>query len=726
MKRLYYILIMITVGMLASCSLSFDSFIDEEDADLANNGDGFTAPRHIKNETGTATYQFHENVVWLNHDDYNGYIIEIKDSLISFASSMPVELLPNPGDVVYHAADDRFGGIAIEAERVFKDGDRFKCIGNNVDGTRVFKVLKIDMKSDYQGYDDAPSDITRATDMKKTFIDTTYTLGIKLNQTGVIEHYIPIIKFTGKFELANKLSLRLKETFDIHIDSDKDEFRLGLDSYVKTIFTKTVSANGTVEIRWVGPLSIESQSLISVPTIPIPIIPKIVSVELAYQYETKDGYADYKETSTYTNESWYAFEIGVEPGSIKPYFKERDNRSKTKSKYETSGYKNLDESRHTFSVKVVGLSFPGFSVFEKGVGISYINRKEYDNNLGCYLRDPSPSDKISLPLPFYKYVYGNDRTEYTHALDIFLAQNRGGVTSKLDYLGINQHVPTVVKLLPFGEMFGDAHFKEITLSKKNDYQIPVIKNFSIGAFTADSPDKTRLKGYVEFDKVGRTEENQNEFTDLSLLIWENSNLERIIALDNKGAKLQKNKKYEIDATIDNLADDVEWTASIVVTEPNEKRIYKLEELPIYKPEECSRFTEVYQDIGREDYDGNYEYAVCGLWDHLGPKDYHVGGVRLKLYDESKSLVAVKYFRFDEKNHASYNRFAIFFTANRPEKFTAELAPGVYKSKNSTNADFDKTVKKQYIKTVTLLPDFGDGDENWDYIDKVFNMEDEAL
>lgn len=726
MKRLYYILIMITVGMLASCSLSFDSFIDEEDADLANNGDGFTAPRHIKNETGTATYQFHENVVWLNHDDYNGYIIEIKDSLISFASSMPVELLPNPGDVVYHAADDRFGGIAIEAERVFKDGDRFKCIGNNVDGTRVFKVLKVDMKSDYQGNDDTTSDITRATDMKKTFIDTTFTLGIKLNQTGVIEHYIPIIKFTGKFELANELSLRLKETFDIHIDSDKDEFRLGLDSYVKTIFTKTVSANGTVEIRWVGPLSIESQSLISVPTIPIPIIPKIVSVELAYQYETKDGYADYKETSTYTNESWYAFEIGVEPGSIKPYFKERDNRSKTKSKYETSGYKNLDESRHTFSVKVVGLSFPGFSVFEKGVGISYINRKEYDNNLGCYLRDPSPSDKISLPLPFYKYVYGNDRTEYTHALDIFLAQNRGGVTSKLDYLGINQHVPTVVKLLPFGEMFGDAHFKEITLSKKNDYQIPVIKNFSIGAFTADSPDKTRLKGYVEFDKVGRTEENQNEFTDLSLLIWENSDLERIIALDNKGAKLQKNKKYEIDATIDNLADDVEWTASIVVTEPNEKRIYKLEELPIYKPEECSRFTEVYQDIGREDYDGNYEYAVCGLWDHLGPKDYHVGGVRLKLYDESKSLVAVKYFRFDEKNHASYNRFGIFFTANRPEKFTAELAPGVYKSKTSTNADFDKTVKKQYIKTVTLLPDFGDGDENWDYIDKVFNMEDEAL
>ena len=403
MKRLYYILIMITVGMLASCSLSFDSFIDEEDADLANNGDGFTAPRHIKNETGTATYQFHENVVWLNHDDYNGYIIEIKDSLISFASSMPAELLPNPGDVVYHAADDRFGGIAIEAERVFKDGDRFKCIGNNVDGTRVFKVLKIDMKSNYQGYDDAPSDITRATDMKKTFIDTTYTHEIKLTQTSTDGYFIPI-KFTGNFELAIKLSLRLKETFDIHIDSDKDEFRLGLDSYVKTIFTKTVSANGTVEIRWAGPSSIESPSLLSIPTIPIPIIPKIVSVELAYQYETKDGYANYKETSTDTNESWYAFEIGVEPGSIKPYFKERDNRSKTTSKYETRGYKDLDESRHTFSVKVVGLSIPGFSVFEKGVGISYINRKEYDNNLSCYLRDPNPSDKISLPLPLYKVV----------------------------------------------------------------------------------------------------------------------------------------------------------------------------------------------------------------------------------------------------------------------------------------------------------------------------------
>ena len=725
MKRLYYILIMITVGMFASCSLSFDSFIDEEDADLANNGDGFTAPRHIKNETGTATYQFHENVVWLNHDDYNGYLIEIKDSLISFASSMPAELLPNPGDVVYHAADARLGGIAIEAERVFKDGDRFKCIGNNVDGTRVFKVLKIDMKSNYQENDDTPSDITRATDMKKTFRDTTYTKESKITQTSTVGHFSPI-KYTGIFEWERMWSQRVKQTFDIHFDSDKDEFRLGLDSYVKTTFTQTVSANGTVEIRWVGPFSIESPSMISVPTIPIPIIPKIVTVELAYQYETKDGYANYKETSTDTNESWYGFEIGVEPGAIMPYFKERDNRTKTTSKYETSGYKDLDESRHTFSVKVVGLSIPGFSVFEKGVGISYINRKDFYNNLSCYLRDPSPFDKISLPLPLYKVVHGNDRTGYTHALDIFLAQNKGGITTTLDYLGINQHVPTIVKLLPFGTMFGDAHFKEITLSQKNDYQIPVIKNFSLGAFTADSPDKTRLKGYVEFDKVGRTEENQNEFTDLSLLIKEGVSLERIIALDTKGAKLQKNKKYEIDVTIDNLADDANWNAAIAVTEPNEKRIYSLEELPIYKPEECSRFTELYQDIGREDYDGNYEYAVCGLWDHIGPKDYHVGGVRLKLYDESKSLVAVKYFRFDEKNHASYNRFAIFFTANRPEKFTAELAPGVYKSKTSTNADFDKTVKKQYIKTVTLLPDFGESDEDWKYIDKVFNMEDEAL
>lgn len=725
MKRLYYILIMITVGMFASCSLSFDSFIDEEDADLANNGDGFTAPRHIKNETGTATYQFHENVVWLNHDDYNGYLIEIKDSLISFAGTMPVELLPNPGDVVYHAADDRFGGIAIETERVFKDGDRFKCIGNNVDGTRVFKVLKIDMKSNYQENDDTPSDITRATDMKKTFRDTTYTKESKITQTSTVGHFSPI-KYTGIFEWERMWSQRVKQTFDIHFDSDKDEFRLGLDSYVKTTFTQTVSANGTVEIRWVGPFSIESPSMISVPTIPIPIIPKIVTVELAYQYETKDGYANYKETSTDTNESWYGFEIGVEPGAIMPYFKERDNRTKTTSKYETSGYKDLDESRHTFSVKVVGLSIPGFSVFEKGVGISYINRKNYDNNLGCYLRDPSPTDKISLPLPFYQSVYGNDRTEYIHALDIFLAQNRGGVTTKLDYLGVNKNVPTVVKLLPFGDIFGDAHFKEITLSQKNDYQIPVIKNFSLGAVSSDSPNKTRLKGYVEFDKVGRTVENQNEFTDLSLLICENSNLERIIALDTKGAKLQKNKKYEINATIDMLADDLNWTAAIVVTEPNEKRIYKLEELPIYKPEECSRITELYQNIGREDYDGNYEYAVCGLWNHLGPKDYHVGGVRLKLYDESKSLVAVKYFRFDEKKYAYSNRFAIFFTANRPEKFTAELAPGVYNSKTSTNADFDKTVKKQYIKTVTLLPDFGDGDEDWDFIDEVFNMEDEAL
>ena len=449
-------------------------------------------------------------------------------------------------------------------------------------------------------------------------------------------------------------------------------------------------------------------------------------MELAYQYETKDGYADYKETSTYTNESWYAFEIGVEPGSIKPYFKERDNRSKTKSKYETSGYKNLDESRHTFSVKVVGLSFPGFSVFEKGVGISYINRKEYDNNLGCYLRDPSPLDKISLPLPFYKYVYGNDRTEYTHALDIFLAQNRGGVTSKLDYLGINQHVPTVVKLLPFGEMFGDAHFKEITLSKKNDYQIPVIKNFSIGAFTADSPDKTRLKGYVEFDKVGRTEENQNEFTDLSLLIWENSNLERIIALGTKGAKLQKNKKYEIDATIDNLDDDTDWNVAIVVTEPKEKRIYSLEELPIYKPEECSRLTNVAQFIGREDYDGNYEYAVSGMWYYVGPKDYYTGGVRLKLYDESKSLVAVKYFRIDEQYASIGANFAIYFTVNRPEKFTAELSAGVYQTKSSTNADFDKTIKKKYNKSVTLLPDFGRNDDELDFIDVAFDIEDESL
>ena len=89
-------------------------------------------------------------------------------------------------------------------------------------------------------------------------------------------------------------------------------------------------------------------------------------------------------------------------------------------------------------------------------------------------------------------------------------------------------------------------------------------------------------------------------------------------------------------------------------------------------------------------------------------------------------MAVKYFRFDEQSHTFNNNFVIFFKANLPEKFTAELAPGVYKSKTSTNADFDKTVKKQYIRTVTLLPDFGLGDEDWNFIDEVFNMEDEAL
>lgn len=284
----------------------------------------------------------------------------------------------------------------------------------------------------------------------------------------------------------------------------------------------------------------------------------------------------------------------------------------------------------------------------------------------------------------------------------------------------------MVKLLPFGTIFGDAHFPEITLSQKNDYQYPVIKNISIGAFSTDSPNKTRLKGNVEFDRVGRTEENQNEFTDLCLLIKQGTRLERIIPIGAKGAIVKKNKKYEIDVTIDNLDDDRDWNVAIVVTEPKEKRIYSLEELPIYKPEECSRLTNVAQFIGLEDSDGNYEYAVSGMWYYVGPKDYYTGGVRLKLYDESKSLVAVKYFRIDEQYASIGANFAIYFTVNRPEKFTAELSAGVYQTKSSTNADFDKTIKKKYNKSVTLLPDFGRNDDELDFIDVTFDIEDESL
>ena len=130
MKRLHYLLLLL-VGLLASCSLSFDSLVDEPTADddgIENNGDGFTAPRHVKSSTLNAQYQFNEDVIWLNHDNYKGYIAEIKDSLVSFSTSMPKELLPQTGEVVYHAADSLFAGIAIEAERVFKEGDQYKCI----------------------------------------------------------------------------------------------------------------------------------------------------------------------------------------------------------------------------------------------------------------------------------------------------------------------------------------------------------------------------------------------------------------------------------------------------------------------------------------------------------------------------------------------------------------------------------------------------------------------
>ena len=60
MKRLHYLLLLL-VGLLASCSLSFDSLVDEPTADddgIENNGDGFTAPRHVTSSTLNAPVSY--------------------------------------------------------------------------------------------------------------------------------------------------------------------------------------------------------------------------------------------------------------------------------------------------------------------------------------------------------------------------------------------------------------------------------------------------------------------------------------------------------------------------------------------------------------------------------------------------------------------------------------------------------------------------------------------
>ena len=78
-------------------------------------------------------------------------------------------------------------------------------------------------------------------------------------------------------------------------------------------------------------------------------------------------------------------------------------------------------------------------------------------------------NSIKLPYSFYEFTAGNDVTKRSVGLEIFKVQNVAIVTSMFNAYGINDKVPTVVKLIPgVGSVFGNISLLKDKLPTKTE------------------------------------------------------------------------------------------------------------------------------------------------------------------------------------------------------------------------------------------------------------------
>lgn len=723
MKRLHYLLLLL-VGLLASCSLSFDSLVDEPTADddgIENNGDGFTAPRHVKSSTLNAQYQFNEDVIWLNHDNYKGYIAEIKDSLVSFSTSMPKELLPQTGEVVYHAADSLFAGIAIEAERVFKEGDQYKCIGKSVGTKRVFKVLKFDLRTRLPDESLAKQYLTRGRPSGTPVLDKTFKIGYAADSKNLPPITTPYV-WTGNFKKNHEFKARLRVYCDAHYDDSGDgiDFWLKKDYVVTLEQTINLSGTGTLNTSLLGPFSVERPPCIPIPSMSVDIIPLVLSIGSSFQLESEMGFDHIDRTWTDKGELIFGMEVGKRSYETLPYLKFRDSQFTTSSTDTHTGKRTFDKVNFTFGLNLSFVSAFGVSLFDGGLGATVSVEDAFAENFKCSKREWQNPNSIKLPYSFYEFTAGNDVTKRSVGLEIFKVQNVAIVTSMFNAYGINDKVPTVVKLIPgVGSVFGNISLLKDKLPTKTEYYFPTIKEMSVAPVSSGTSNATRFEGHVVFQRAGREKIEPNHFSDLCLLIRKGTAIVKMVNLA-PGMNLEKNKKYPIKFDVENFDESEDWSALVTVVEHDKKRMLEVEEYKLYKPEEGARVKKLTQYMGREKYE-YYEYGFMTEWEYSGPENYYRKGMRVKLYDEWGKLLTTRYFA--SAHDKPYMFVATYFECNLPMKFTVEVAAGIYEDFMSTNKDFDKTVNPKYVKRLQLTPDFGYDAVAEEFSDMVYRIGD---
>lgn len=137
--------------LFTGCNL----YMDEEDTkqDDFENGDGFTAPKTIKDSITTVTYQFNEGTKMLS-ENYRPYIIRYRtDTLydqteIYLRKDTPANLLPARGNKLSTDLFDIFdGGLIHQVDAVMAEGGQIVVKAHRVTVDDVFK--KLDIKSDF-------------------------------------------------------------------------------------------------------------------------------------------------------------------------------------------------------------------------------------------------------------------------------------------------------------------------------------------------------------------------------------------------------------------------------------------------------------------------------------------------------------------------------------------------------------------------------------------------
>lgn len=280
MKR--YLLLLLTVLSLASCSLYLDG---DEANDTASNdrdslatGDGFTAPRTEVTGDGTCTYQFNDGVHV--YDDKNSqYVVAVDDSVVYFSQSTPYEHMPRVGEVIYSGFTDTFPeGYMAEVALVTRENGLYKCLCRRTSLGRVYSQYKAKYSVDAGQYVETAGEplpqvakrhaaaATRGVDhaSKRVFHISFDTADMELKP---LESTGKWFSKSGNFKGTVKLEMTTFVKLDYEMDlSEKKAYCLVTDS---TVFA--MEFNGTGNLEFDVTLVASDDAFVKIPQFSIPL-----------------------------------------------------------------------------------------------------------------------------------------------------------------------------------------------------------------------------------------------------------------------------------------------------------------------------------------------------------------------------------------------------------------------------------------------------------------------